>query len=303
MRLNQLQLLLNLASEGSLRAAAARMHLTQPALTKALRALEAEFGALLVQRLPKGVRLTAIGEQVAARAARVLREIERAREDVAWHLQDSLGSVTLGVSPVAGTLLMPGVVKRFQARWPGVQIHIVDTLYPRSLQLVRAGEVDIAIGPLPPEGIGHDVTAHALMLSQDVIAARSDHPLAGSRRLADLAGARWILMGPRGGPGDPRHLRLPARGMPEPEVTLTSESFPTLLALMGDADLVAVMPRRFVAQFGSRLNLAALPIEDTLTQTTIHALHRAETPLPAAVERMLDGLRQEAAELSGAAID
>jgi DNA-binding transcriptional LysR family regulator len=297
MRLSQLQLLIHLASEGSLRAAAARMHLTQPALTKALRALEAEFGAPLVQRLPRGVRLTAVGEQVAARAARALRKIERAHEDVAWHLQDSLGSVTLGVSPVAGTLLTPGAVLRFQSRWPRVHIHLVDALYPRSLTQVRAGEIDIAVGLLPAEGAGHDVVAHPLMLSQDVIAARADHPLAGAKRLADLGAARWILIGPRGGPGDPRHLRLPARGLPEPEVTLTSESFPTLLALIQNLDLVAVMPRRFVAQYGARLNLVALPIEEPLTQTTIHALHRAEAPLSGAVERMLDALKQEAAEV------
>lgn len=297
MRLQQLQLLLNLGSEGSLRAAAVRMNLTQPALTKALRSLEEEFGAPLVQRLPKGVRLTAVGEQVASHAARALREIERAREDVAWHLQDTQGSVTLGVSPVAGTLLTPGAVMRYQARWPRVRIHVVDTLYPRSLQLVRAGEVDIAVGPLPVEGTGRDVVAHPLMLSQDVVAAREGHPLAKARRLADLAEARWILMGPRGGPGDPRHLKLSARGLPEPDVTLTSESFPTLLALMQSMDLVAVMPRRFVTLFGARLNLMALPVEEALTQTTIHALHRAETPLAGAVERMLDGLKQEAAEL------
>ena len=80
MRLQQLQLLLTLARTGSMRASAEAMNVTQPALTKALKQLEEEFGATLVLRSPKGVRLAPAGEMLAARAATVVREIERARE-------------------------------------------------------------------------------------------------------------------------------------------------------------------------------------------------------------------------------
>jgi LysR family transcriptional regulator, regulator of abg operon len=75
MRLQHLQLIVALAEMGSLRAAASRLNVTQPALTKALRQLEDEFAAPLVHRTPKGVRLTPAGELLAARAASVAREI------------------------------------------------------------------------------------------------------------------------------------------------------------------------------------------------------------------------------------
>ena len=89
MRLQHLHLLLTLAQTGSLRASAQTLNVTQPALTKALKQLEDEFGTALVLRTPKGVRLAPAGELLAARAATVVREIERAREEVAWHTQNA----------------------------------------------------------------------------------------------------------------------------------------------------------------------------------------------------------------------
>ena len=294
MRLQHLQLLLILAKTGSLRRAAVQMRVTQPALSKALRQLEEEFGTELVQRSAKGVRLTAMGELLATRAGTVMREIERAREEVAWHTRPNQGTVTLGVSPVAGILLTPGAVARFHARWPDVRIRIVDTLYPRSLVQVRSGEIDIAVGPMPADGASRDLTSRMLMTSQDVIVARQQHPLAQARRLEALANTSWVLTGPAGGPGDPIHLRLEARGLPAARVKLECEFFSTLMALLPTMNAVAVMPRGFVERYGVRMGLVALPIEDSLSQTSIHALMRADTLLTVPAQRLLETLELEA---------
>ena len=105
MRLQHLHLLLTISKTGSLRASAQLLNVSQPALTKALRQLEDEFGTELVVRTPKGVRLAPAGELIAARAATVVRELERAREEVAWHLRHAEAQVTVGVSPVSLTPL------------------------------------------------------------------------------------------------------------------------------------------------------------------------------------------------------
>lgn len=297
MRLQQLHLLLTIAETGSLRASAQAMNVTQPALTKALQQLESEFGAELVLRSPKGAKLTPIGELLAARADTVVREIQRAKEEVAWHTKTTGARVTLGVSPVAGILLTPGTVARFNARWPQVRIQIVGSLYPRSLVEVRSGRIDIAVGPLPKQGWGRDIFATPLMASQDVIVARQQHPLSKARSLKALAGVTWILTGPVGGPGDPVHLQFESRGLPPPKIGLTCESFSTLLALMPTLDAVAVMPKAFVERYGPRIGLTALPIEDHLSRTMIHAIHRADTPLTVPAQRLLEALAQEARNL------
>lgn len=297
MRLQQLHLLLSLAQTGSLSASAQILNVSQPALTKALRQLEDEFGTALVLRTPKGVRLAPAGELVAARAAAVVREIARAREEVAWHLQHAEACVTVGVSPAAAILLAPGTVARFGARWPQVRIRVIDSLYPRVLAQVRAGEIDLAIGPLPAEGVGRDLMVQPLFDSQHVIAARRGHPLGRRRRLADLADAAWVLTGPAGGPGDPAHLCFEARGLPAPKVRLECESFSTLLALMPSLDVVGVMPKGFFERYGPRTDLVQLPIEDELPNTTIHILARADGPLTLPAQRLLDAFVQEAREV------
>jgi LysR family transcriptional regulator, regulator of abg operon len=297
MRLQHLHLLLTLAQTGSLRASAQALNVTQPALTKALKQLEAEFGTALVVRTPKGVHLAPAGELLAARAATVVREIERAREEVTWHTQHAQATVTVGVSPAAALMLAPRAVARFQSRWPQVRVRLVDALYPKALLQLRSGELDLALGPLPATGLGPDLSVLPLIDSPEVIAARAGHPLAKSRRLADLEGAGWVLTGPVFGPGDPVHLGLEAQGLSPPRVMLECESFSTLLAVLPGMDAVALMPRRFFDSHGPRTGLVALPIADALPQTTIHLFCRTDAPLTLPTQRLKDGFEQEAKAL------
>lgn len=294
MRLQHLHLLLTLAKTGSLRASAQKLNVSQPALSKALRQLEEEFGTALVVRTPKGVHLAPAGELLAARAATAVRELDRAREEVSWLLRHVEAQVTVGLSPVAAILLAPGALARFGARWPQVRLRVRDTLFPRSLEQVRAGELDLALGPLPIEGPGRDMVVQPLFDSQAVLAARRGHPLARCRKLSKLVDANWVLTGPAGGPGDPRSLRFDVAGERTPQVQLECESFATLLALMPMLDVIGIMPKGFFDRYAPAMNLVELPIEDALPRTTIHALHRADTPLTLPAQRLLEAFVVEA---------
>ena len=297
MRLQHLHLLLTLAQTGSLRASAQTLNVTQPALTKALKQLEDEFGTALVLRTPEGVRLAPAGELLAARAATVVREIERAREEVAWHTQNAQGAVTVGVSPAAALMLAPRAIAHFQSRWPQVRVRLVDALYPKALQQLRSGELDLALGPLPASGLGPDLEVQALIDSPEVIAAREGHPLATSRHLADLGNTSWVLTGPLHGPGDPVHLGLETFGLPPARVTLECESFSTLLAVLPGMDAVALMPQRFFDRHGPRTGLVALPITEALPLTTIHLFQRSDGPLTLPAQRLRVSFELEAKAL------
>lgn len=298
MRLQQLQLLLTLARTGSMRASAVAMNVTQPALTKALKQLEEEFGATLVLRSPKGVRLAPAGEMLAARAATVVREIERAREDVAALTQDTQTTLSVGMSPAAALLLAAPTLATFQSRWPQVRIRMVDALYPRAQEQLRSGELDLALGPLPAAGLGRDLQARPLMDSPSVIVAPKNHPLAKVRRLQDLVGAQWLLSGPRQGPGDPVHLGLEQRGLPAAQVTVECDSFSTVLAVLPQLSTLALVPRRFHEVHGPRMGLVALPLQETLPATRIHLLWRADAPLSLAAQRLHDTFTQVALSLA-----
>jgi len=294
MRIQQLQLLLAIAETGSLRASARVLNLTQPALTKALRLLEDELGAPLVVRSPHGARLAPAGELLAVRAAAALRELDRGREEVAAWAGGTDARVTVGLSPSAATLLAPGAVGRLGARWPRVQVRLLDTLYPRSVALVRSGELDFAIGPVPADRLDVDLASRPLFSSRSVIVVRRGHPLAKARSLAALAGADWVLTGPAGGPGDPAALGFEALGLSAPKVRLACESFSTLLAMVGASDVVCVMPERFVERLAARLELVPVPVADPLPDSPILAVWRADVPLTLPARRLLDAFGQEA---------
>lgn len=297
MRLQQLQLLLTLARTGSMRASAVAMNVTQPALTKALKQLEEEFGATLVLRSPKGVRLAPAGEMLAARAATVVREIERAREELSALTHNTRTTLNVGMSPAAALMLAANTISAFQSRWPEVRIHLVDALYPKALVQLRSGELDLALGPLPPAGIGRDLQARALIDSPSVIVARQDHRLARARRLDELVDARWLLSGPRLGPGDPVHLGFAQRGLSEPLVVVECESFSTLLAVLPGMDTLAIVPARFHQVHGPRMGLVALELQEKLPATTIHIFTRADAPLSLPAQRLVDTFLQEASSV------
>lgn len=294
MRLEQLHLIQALSTYGSLRAVAQAMNVTQPALTKALRLLEEEFGTPLVFRTPKGVRLTPAGSLVAARAATVVREIERAREDVAWQMRHAASHVAIGVSPAAAITVLPGALARLRARWPQVMVQVLDAVYPRALTMLRAGELDLAVGPLPPEGAGRDLRVQPLFDAQQVLVVRPQNPLAGARTLEELQHADWIVAGPSAGPGDPIHLGFDVRGLPNPPVSVTCEAFSTLLALIPSVDAVAIMPEYFYDSYGAAQGLVRMPIVDPLPKVTVHAAWRADAPLTSPAGHLLDALEQEA---------
>lgn len=297
MRLQHLHLLLTLAQTGSLRASAEALNVSQPALTKALKQLEEEFGTALVIRSPKGVRLAPAGELLAARAATVVRELERAKEEVAWHTQNSQVTLTVGVSPAAALMLTAKAVALFQARWPDARVRLVDALYPKALQQLRSGEVDIALGPLPASGLGQDLHAQALIHSPTVIVARKGHALLKARGLEDLQGAAWILTGPRLGPGDPTHLGFEAKGLTPPKVMLECESFSTLLAMLPQMGMLAAVPQRFFDTHGPQLGLEALRIEESLPPTSIHLFTRTDAPLSLPAQRLANAFLHEASQL------
>jgi len=292
MRLQDLRLLLTLAETGTLRACAERLHVTQPALTKALKQLEAELGTALFFRTAKGMRLAPAGEVLAARAMNVMRELDHAREEVASLTQSVQSTVTLGVSPAAAIVLAPGAIARLRSRWPQVKVRVVDALYPKALAQLRSGEVDLVLGPYPEQSGGQDVRVQPLLETEDVVAARAGHPLAQVERLEELAQADWILTGPRLGPGDP--VQLQEHGLRSPRVVLECESFSTLLSLLPSTDALAIMPRRFFVIHGERTGHVMLPIGTPLPRLMINLIVRADGPLSLPTQRLLDMLQEEA---------
>lgn len=161
--------------------AAAALNVAQPSLSQQLRKLERELGFALFVRGPAGVRLTSEGELFLPRARAVLDRLNDAAVAAAEIRGVRQGRLTLGVSPVAGARLLPPLLRRVAERLPGLDVRTREAGLDRLLQMLGAGEIDIATVLLPAADASLQ-TAPAM--TDDLVVILPDHsPLAGA---ADL---------------------------------------------------------------------------------------------------------------------
>jgi LysR family transcriptional regulator, regulator of abg operon len=177
MKLNQLRDAAAIAEHGSLRAAARALRLAQPALTRSVRELEHELGAPLFERRTKGMVLTAVGEAFVQRARAILSDVERARVEVDQIVGGVGGSLVAGLSIAAHILLLPRSLQRFNKRYPGVHLRIIEGFFPTLIGGLRDGSVDFYIGPRPSGHLPEGLVIEKLFDNDRQIVCRAGHPL------------------------------------------------------------------------------------------------------------------------------
>jgi DNA-binding transcriptional LysR family regulator len=169
--------------------AAARLHMTQPPLSRAIRQLETDLGVTLLQRSAGGIRLTPAGTTLLSDARALLDHAERVRRRAS---AAGAGAITVGI---LGDSSDPGAVRlaaAFRDAHPGIEIRVRETDLTDPTCGLRAGQVDIALTRGPFDRTGLKVRE----LRSDPVGAvlRADDPLAGREhlRLADLADRSWF---------------------------------------------------------------------------------------------------------------
>ena len=174
--------------------AAAASFVSQPTLSTQIRKLEEELGVALVERAPRNVMLTPAGHEVAARARRVMADVEQMREAARRSQDPEAGKVTLGLFPTLGPYLLPHVVPGIRARFPELELLLVEEKSDVLLERLQQGRLDAALLALPV----NDEQLHVEFLFEEpfVLAVPEAHPLAGHGpiTLADLADERLLLL-------------------------------------------------------------------------------------------------------------
>ncbi|MEU5986372.1 LysR substrate-binding domain-containing protein [Streptomyces sp. NPDC047434] len=174
--------------------AATRLHMSQPPLSRAIKQLETEVGALLFARSPAGVTLTAVGAVLLDEARALLDRADRVRVRVT--AAAGVATLTIGI---LGDSTDPGATRlaaAYRRSHPGVDIRIRDTDLTDPTCGLRAGLVDVALTRAPFDESA--LTMRELRTDPVGVVLRADDPLAGRGRLqlADLAGRRWFQFPP-----------------------------------------------------------------------------------------------------------
>ena len=145
-----LQAFVTIADSGSFSLAAERLHLTQPAVSKRLAALEAELDTRLFDRLGRAVRLTEAGGVLLSRALRILAELDDTRRALRNLSGVVTGPLTLATSHHIGLHRLPPVLRIFSSRYPQVRLDMRFMDSELAGAAVLRGEVDLAVITLPP---------------------------------------------------------------------------------------------------------------------------------------------------------
>lgn len=196
LRLRHLELLVALADAGTMRAAAARLHLSQPALSKMLGEIEAGFGARLFERSPQGLAANALGQAVVYRARVILGELARGKDEVDALRTGATGVLRVGTLSV--TAAVPQAVVQLRRRLPGARVQIQEGRVRDMIQRLLDGELDCVFGAITPELLTSDLLRllqPEVFLEDELCVLCADrHPLARSRKLrwADLHGQPWV---------------------------------------------------------------------------------------------------------------
>lgn len=177
---------------GSLTRASEQLGLTQSAVSHALSSLEQEFGFSILTRSRSGVRVTSNGERMLAYMKEMLRCHEQMQQDAAAINGVQTGTVRIGTFTSVSTQWLPGILKSFQDRYPGVEIELYEGYYDEIEQWIASGEVDLGFVSLPT-AVACDW--HPLKRDRMLLIASADHPLATQETVdvAQLAEEPFIM--------------------------------------------------------------------------------------------------------------
>ncbi|RDV04626.1 LysR family transcriptional regulator [Undibacter mobilis] len=274
--LRQFQIVAAAAEAATFSAAAAKLGITQPALSEAIRRLERELGVTLFERTTRSLRITDEGRRIAGIARDVMQDVERAMQRIAENALK--GRVAIAALPSIACSALPAALAEFSRTYPDVVVSLHDVQHERAMTMLQDGEVDIAVTlkPAPSsdlsfEGVTFD-TAH--------LVCRRDHPLARRRKVGwrDLAGHAFI-----GLTRISSVRRLTDAAFMHDDIVLTPrydvEQVPSAVALVEAGLGVTALPSLTFAMFKGR-SLVVRPLGDPVMRRHVGFVTRTSRTLP-----------------------
>jgi len=305
------------AARGSIARTADALGYTPSAVSQQLAVLEREAGTPLLDRTARSAGLTDAGRRLAAHAERILAMVEEAEADLSRHASQPSGRVVVTAFPSAAVAFAPALARSLRAH-PQLSLLLRQSSPPEGLQLVRSGEVEVAIvddwtgrmsaylpsptGPDGPEGTdrGHGVLSYYHLVRDPlVLVVARGHPAAAPDRPVDLRALRnesW-LAAPAGEPSRRAADRLLAAVGVTPPVPSEFEGLGTVANLVARGLGIAIMPRLSVGAYERRVVVRELPAGLDLARD-VFAVARTASVVRPSVAVIVSALRGAARSMS-----
>ncbi len=303
-QLRHLRCFVTVAQERHLARAAARLALSQPAISKTLSELETMAGTRLVERGSAGRRgvqgLTAAGEQLLIHALRVLEAVDASAQAIAPASGGRLERLRIGALPSVAPALLPQALADFRGRWPQVQVIVKSAANAVLLDELRSGELDLVVGRMSDPRLMTGLSFELLLTEPLVFAARAGHPLArGGASVQAVLGYPLVVYGEGTIPRHNTESFLSALGLVLPANALQTLDVSVARALVALSDAVWVTPLGAARADMVEGRLVRLPIETAGTEEPVGLLLRSDAE-PSALRSAMAGLLREGARRQAA---
>lgn len=299
MKLSALQAFVAAIEEGSMRSAARRLGISQPALTKLVQELEIELAATLLLRHSQGVKPTSQGQILFEHARKVAQELATATDQIQQLGGQMRGELKVAAVPVAMMLLIPETLRTYSRAFPDMRLRVSEELFVEQLEKLRNGQVDLVVGGIPDGLPSGEFVTETLMETHMVVVARRTSRYAGARRLAELVEAPWVYTGASTSTGYATQL-FAKHGLAPPPAGAMVNSTLALLALIGSGDLLGLMPEQIVAHPLAGQDIVRVALEEKGLPLKVGTIIRKSSVVSPAIRHFIAHLQRAAHHLGQA---
>ncbi|MCW5770491.1 MAG: LysR family transcriptional regulator [Rhodospirillaceae bacterium] len=294
MELRQLRYFREVVRLGSFRRAAERLFITQPALTKSIRALEDELGVQLLERSTHGFSVTPFGEILVGCADTVSVDIARATAEIESLNGKSGGIVRIGGMTTVMQWLLPAAMKIALAERGELRVVTTIALLGDVVTQLIAGDIDIGLCTLYPWHQSDAIVGERLLRDEVSIVGDAAHPLANRTdlTLAELVPFRWVLPGV----GDAWSRSLfefyREQGLPDPVVAVETGSAPLMARVVEGTTMLSLLPNGLLEADPSFDRLRCIDTPAKLPEFEVYVAYRRSGVLMPSTRKFIDALKK-----------
>ena len=292
----KVQLFLAAVRHGNLTEAAAELGVSQPALSKSIKALESSLGVRLLDRGRFGVSPTPAGEALMQHGQVVEAELRSATGTIEALKGARSGHVLVGCGPTEANRLLPQALLQLATTHPELRVTALYGLNESLMPWVKLGEIDFALSSVPGRAVDPALTHESLFSETGVVVARAGHPLAQQRAIEPetLSHQRWVL---------PRRRELERLAFDDfftrhdlepPQAQVETTSTVLMKALVMQSDALTFIPRELIWWEVQAGQLVPLNVRGTDWTRIVGITRRRRGSVSPAAMRLIEALREVA---------
>ena len=283
-----------LAAEGHFGRAADSCAISQPALSMQIKELEETLGTPLFERGARTIRLTRFGEDFAVRIRDILRSVDELGDLARASKGQLAGRLRLGVIPTVAPYLLPTVMRDLTRTYPGLDLHIRETVTPRLLQDLAEGRLDCAIVALP---VSEPSLTEFALFAEDFVLVRPVKDADKAVPSAEALGEMRLLLLEEGHCFRDQALAFCNQQGVRPRELLDGSSLTTLVQMVSAGIGVTLIPEMAVLLETRSGGVSLARFAGSPPSRTIGMVWRNASPLAAQLRQMATGVRKTAVGL------